>query len=77
MPGDLLLLPVRGRITGACEKETKGGKGRAIALPPMLVAELRRHRTEQAQQLLKLGVRLTDDHHVFSREDGSQLGRGR
>jgi len=55
---------------GLLEKETKGGRGRAIALPPMLVTELRRHRTEQAQGLLRLGVRLTDDHHVLTEEDG-------
>jgi integrase len=53
------------------EKETKSGRGRAVTLPPMLVTELRRHRTEQAQQLLRLGVRLTDDHHVLTREDGT------
>ena len=39
----------------------------------MLVTELKRHRIEQAQQLLKLGVRLTDDHHVLTREDGTPV----
>jgi len=39
----------------------------------MLVTELRRHRIEQAQQLLRLGVRLTDDHHVVTREDGAPI----
>jgi integrase len=55
------------------EKETKSGRGRAVTLPPMLVTELRRHRTEQAQQLLRLGVRLTDDHHVLTTEDGTPV----
>jgi integrase len=55
------------------ERETKTGRGRAVTLMPMLVTELRRHRTEQAQQLLRLGVRLTDDHHVLTREDGSPI----
>jgi integrase len=55
------------------ERETKNGRGRAVTLSPMLVAELRRHRTEQAQQLLRLGVRLTDDHHIFTREDGAPI----
>jgi integrase len=39
----------------------------------MLVSELRRHRTQQAEWLLKLGVRLTDDHHVLTREDGQSV----
>src|SRR5262249_53965896 len=56
---------------GILEKAPKNGRGRAIALPAMLITELRRHRTEQAQQMLRLGVRLTDDHHVFTREDGT------
>jgi integrase len=58
------------------EKETKTGKGRAIALPPMLVTELRRHRAEQTQLLLKLGVRLTDDHHVLTRGDSTATWPG-
>jgi integrase len=58
------------------EKETKTGRGRAIALPPMLVTELRRHRAEQAQGLLRLGVRLSDDNHVYTKEDGSPAWPG-
>jgi integrase len=58
---------------GLREKQPKNGKGRTVALPPMLVTELRRHRLEQAQWFLKLGVRLTDDHHVCAREDGERV----
>jgi integrase len=58
---------------GIREKETKSGKGRLVALPPMLVTELRRHRMQQAEWLLKLGVRLTDDHHVVTGEDGESI----
>jgi integrase len=58
---------------GVREKEPKSGKGRAVALSPMLVSELRRHRTQQAEWLLKLGVRLTDDHHVVTKEDGEPM----
>ena len=65
--------PYRGGIR---ESETKTGRGRAVTLPPMLVIELRRHRTEQAQRLLRLGVRLTDDHHVFTGEDGAPVFPG-
>jgi integrase len=55
------------------EKETKGGKGRALALSQIIISELRRHRTQQAEMLLKLGVRLTDDYHVVTREDGEPI----
>jgi integrase len=58
---------------GMREKEPKSGKGRLIALPPMLVTELRRHRMQQAEWLLRLGIRLTDDHHVCLREDGESV----
>jgi integrase len=65
---------------GTREKEPKNGKGRLIELPPLLVTELRRHRIQQAEWLLRLGIRLTEDHHVCLREDGasvwpSSLGR--
>jgi integrase len=58
---------------GVREKETKSGKGRALRLSPMLVSELRQYRKQQAEMLLKLGVRLTDDHHVVMREDGEAI----
>jgi integrase len=58
---------------GIREKETKSGKGRAVVLPALVVEELRRHRLQQAQWLLRLGVRLTDDHHVVTRYDGQPL----
>jgi len=53
------------------EKEPKSGRGRAVTLPPMLVTELRRHRLQQSEWLLRIGVRLTDNHHVCTREDGA------
>ena len=40
------------------------------------VTELRRYRTQQAEQLLRLGVRLTNDHHIFAKEDGSPYWPG-
>jgi integrase len=65
---------------GVREKDTKNGKGRSVALPPLLVTELRRYRIQQAEWFLRLGMRLSDDHHVCTREDGktvwpSSLGR--
>ena len=36
----------------------------------MAIEELRCHKLKQAEQLLRLGTRATDDHHVVAREDG-------
>jgi integrase len=58
---------------GCREKEPKSGRGRTVALAPLIVEELRSHRLRQAEGLLALGVRLTDDHHVVAREDGQAL----
>ena len=58
---------------GIREKETKSGKSRTVALPSLIVDELRRHRVAQAEGLLAAGVRLTDDHHVVAREDGQPV----
>jgi integrase len=58
---------------GCREKETKSGRTRTIALPPLLIEELRQHRIEQAQALLGIGVRVTADHHVIMQADGSPL----
>lgn len=56
---------------GTREKPPKNGRARTVALPALLVEELRRHRIRQAEELLRLGVRQTDDTHVCLREDGS------
>jgi integrase len=56
--------------SGVRYKVPKTGKGRTVALPAMIVAELRAHRLRQAEWLLRLGVRLTDDTFVCAREDG-------
>jgi integrase len=58
---------------GVREKAPKNGKGRTVALPPMLITELRRHRLQQAEWMLRLGVRLTDDHHICMRQDGETV----
>jgi integrase len=58
---------------GCREKETKSGRCRTVALPTMLVEELRRHRIQQAQELLKIGVRVTADHHVVMQAEGGPL----
>jgi integrase len=58
---------------GVREKEPKNGKGRTVVLSATEIDELRSHRFRQAEGLLALGVRLTDDHHVVAREDGQPL----
>jgi integrase len=40
-----------------------------------LVEELRQHRIRQAQELLKFGVRLSDDTFVVARADGTPYCR--
>jgi integrase len=51
-------------------KPPKNGKTRAITLPAFAVAELRRWKTEQAQELLRLGVRQTSATLVCGQADG-------
>jgi integrase len=58
---------------GVRMKETKSGHGRAIALPSIVVEELRRYRLRQVQELLRLGVHAADDTLVVLREDGESL----
>jgi integrase len=60
--------------TSVREKAPKSERGRrTIALPLIVVDELRQHRLRQAESLLKLGARLNDDHHVVMRADGKPL----
>jgi integrase len=51
-------------------KPPKNGKTRAITLPAFAVTELRRWKTEQAQELLQLGVRQTGATLVCGQADG-------
>jgi integrase len=55
------------------EKEAKSGRAWTIALPSLVVDELRRWRIAQAQELLRLGVRVDDSWHVVTRANGSPL----
>jgi integrase len=54
-------------------KEPKTGRGRTVALSPMMVEELRAHRLRQAEELLRLGIKVTDETFVCAREDGKPL----
>jgi integrase len=54
-------------------KETKSGRARTVALSATVVEELKAHRLQQAQDMLKLGIRVTDDGFVAALEDGSLM----
>jgi integrase len=58
---------------GVRYKKPKSGKGRTVALSARVVNELRSHRVQQAQELLKLGVPLMDEAFVVAQADGSPL----
>jgi integrase len=55
---------------GVRAKETKTGKARSVTLPRFAIDELRRLRREQAEELLRLGVRQTGETLVCGRADG-------
>ena len=59
------------RALGHREKEVKGGRARTVAMPAMLVDELRRHRVVQAEQMLRLGIRTDAESFVLTQPDGS------
>jgi integrase len=54
-------------------KETKSGRSRTVALPSLVVEELRRHRVRQAEELFQLGVKIVDTTFVTAKADGSPL----
>jgi integrase len=51
-------------------KPPKNGKTRAITLPAFAIAELRRWKREQAEELLRLGIRQSGSTLVCGRADG-------
>ena len=58
---------------GIRTKETKNGRSRTVALPSLVIEELRRHRAQQAEEFLKVGIRITDQVYLVGREDGRPL----
>lgn len=58
---------------GIREKETKSGRARTVALTALAVEELRRHKIRQAEELLRLGLRQSDDMYVVAQADGHPL----
>ena len=51
-------------------KSTKADKPRAVPLPKFAIAELRRLKVEQAENLLRLGIRQSPEGLVCARADG-------
>jgi integrase len=54
-------------------KEPKSGRARTIALSSTVIAELRAHRAQQAQEQLRLGIRPGPDSFVVAQVDGRAL----
>jgi integrase len=58
---------------GVRYKQPKSGRARTVALSDRMVHELSRRRVQQAQELLKLGIPLSDDIFVVAQADGQPL----
>lgn len=58
---------------GVRYKEPKSGRARTVALSASTVAELKAHRTRQAEEQLRLGLRPNGDSFVVAQVDGSPL----
>jgi integrase len=54
-------------------KPPKSGRGRTVALSKTVLAELRSYRLGQAEELLRAGVRQTEDTFLYTREDGEPM----
>jgi integrase len=60
-----------GKSKGLRFKSPKAGKGRTVALSATVVEELGANRAKRAEEMLKLGVGLSDDDLVIAQADGS------
>jgi integrase len=58
---------------GVRYKQPKSGRARTVALSQRVVNELRSHRIQQEQELLVLGISLTDETFVVAQADGRPL----
>jgi integrase len=54
-------------------KSPKTGKARTVALSPMSINQLAAYRLRQAEELLAIGVRQTEDTFIYVREDGEPI----
>jgi len=60
-------------IAGVRAVRPKSGKSRSVTLPGEALDELRRHKREQAEHLLRVGIRQSGETLICSRADGSTL----
>ena len=58
---------------GVRYKPPKSGRSRTVALPATVIGELRAHQLRQAEELLRVGVRQSDDDFVVAQADGTPL----
>ncbi len=58
---------------GVRYKEPKSGRARTVALSSTMIEELKAHRVRQAEEFLKLGVRLSGDSFVVAQADARPL----
>ena len=72
--GQLAVIESAEQMNGTVRlKPPKNGRSRTVALATTITEELRAHRAAQAQELLKLGVRLSEDHFVCTHADGRMM----
>jgi len=72
--GQLAVIESAEQMNGTVRlKPPKNGRSRTVALATTITEELHAHRAAQAQELLKLGVRLTEDHFVCTHADGRMM----
>ena len=58
---------------GVRYKEPKSGRARTVALSASVVEELNAHRLRQAETMLRLGVRITNDSFIAAHDDGTPM----
>lgn len=72
--GQLAVVESAEQMKGAVRlKSPKSGRARTVALAQTILEELRAYRVSQAQELLRLGVRLSDEHFVCTHADGKMM----
>ncbi|TSE03755.1 site-specific integrase [Mesorhizobium intechi] len=70
----LAIVETAEQIKGAVRyKETKSGHARVVDISSTVIEELKRHRVRQAEENLRLGVRLDDEAFVVAQADASPL----
>ncbi|UUP19538.1 site-specific integrase [Nitratireductor thuwali] len=58
---------------GVRYKEPKSGRARTVSLSSTVISELKAHRARQAEEQLRLGIRLDDDGFVVAQYDGRPI----